>query len=710
MADDTIIIRNNTAAAAVTNDVVLERGEIAGAYDTGEIYLGDGTDTLANRPKTVTTSGGMTTADLVPVTNGTGGYSWQTPSGGGGGSSGSTSIATFTGVSTAQTLNSFVTDPVQIVNLTGNPVITLAAGPSGQEVSGAIKYVQDSTGGRTWSYAGSVSGPVQVPGAAPNGADWTFLQWDGSGWTQFPATSGPTVVTATALALTGGLGGRFLGVQATGDAPVSSGTLDGDFWLDTLPCFFVWNGSTWGQIVTGTGGGGGGAISFENAPGPYSVPIYVEGTSDWFAANPMYVDVTAEWDINVTNVDNSSAVNTAVQDLGQLGLKGYLPPGFSGSTPTLYPLKLPIVIGNGTSSAFSSWTGWLEGVSVPTYVGATNYNQLPQNLTSGFAWTAASGYSGAMVEILGPVSGWGLRNLLFNAGSLKPLLAVNDVSGRNGIAENLAFYGSKGGITHTTVGASISGVSTNASRNNWRNISIGVVGNGSTTASGILFTNGSLSTGGDSCYEMYDGVWIESTQSGGPTALFGVTFQCCDSIRMHDVNIAAGSHAWTASLLYDYTYAGGAHPADCVIDVIEQGGPLYGATQLGTPSTAAGRNRVEHISLCNGQAPDPTLSTTAQPTGYSQVTNTTWGSPYLSGQLTLNGSGSGSVSRGMIASANANSSGTTSLNPIMRFSLVTPGSGGVGQPYVSSISGSTATITSTNTADNSTYRWELLVP
>jgi len=118
--------------------------------------------------------------------------------------------------------------------------------------------------------------------------------------------------------------------------------------------------------------------------------------------------------VSTSNPDNSTAINNALSTLGPLGVEAYLPFPCVGN---FYAIQNPIIIGNGSSSAFSTWSGMLAGGGMP---GGTSVTNEAATIESKIKWSGAAGFADAMVQVIGSLTGWGIRNLRLDDGVLSP--------------------------------------------------------------------------------------------------------------------------------------------------------------------------------------------------------------------------------------------------------------------------------------------------
>jgi hypothetical protein len=466
-------------------------------------------------------------------------------------------------------------------------------------------------------------------------------------------------------------------------------TYGGTTWLLQTNASITVDASNQTWISIGSSGGGGGITV--SSPTTYSRPLYTG--SSWIADNPIYVDITgSEFGVQnntvaLASTDQAPAINAAIETLGKAGLRAYLPPG-------TYNIKSTVNIGDGSISGVATYTGWLEGGTVPVQTGVTPDTQMPTALQTTLLWHNGTGFTGSLVSINGPVGGWALRNICIDGNSTyssgPPQWGLSKISCHNGLLENVAVINVKSGIQHTTVGQkNVGGVSANCSRNMNRNISVGVYGSGSATNYGVLFDQGSAGGGnGNCCYEMFEGLWIENAGAGTHTT-YGVCFRGCDTIRIHNLNVSQSS--FTAQLAYDYGGGNNLWPSGCVVDVAELGGASVGAVELGTPA-GGGQNhlhKVEHVSPVNGLTPNPYLK------------NVAWGMNNLNGQVTLGAGGTATLTNYPAVA--------TGSNMVVRVTCISPG-GTPGFLSGSIPSNGTIAIASTSSSDTSTVMWEVIAP
>lgn len=636
----------------------------------------------------------------------------------------------------AITLADPATYGMQVATLTANTVITMPSATSG--ASFTLILIQDSTGGRTWGFAGSVAYPAGAPNPLSSAGASNIMVcecWDGATWNVFPATSSATAVSATALDITGGVSGagglRIVGSQSTGSAPTYSSPQVDDVVLDSaLPGWWVCTtgGSSpvWQKM---SGGGSDGSGISVTSPNAFNQPNYNATGSDWVATQPRYYDITKPpFNVSTTATDNSSAINTALSTLGPLGIISYLPPG-------TYNVAAPIVIGNantggnttanqnftGPADSVSTWTATFEGAAPTQGYVTKQYNSNPAINPSlsetHLLWTGGNNYAGAMVVINGPISSASLKNLHFDGNSSYtngPSVGMSVLSSRESTFENLAFDNVVCGIILSTVTCA-NAKAVNCVYNIFRNIQVVFDGNGGGAKNtwGLMLTAGAggAGPGGNSCYNTFYECYFITLASN----FYSIVFQGCDSNRVYNVNAHVIAYDYGATCPIPANILpqgkvtgntnGGMWPAGCKVYDIEQGGNSAAAVNLGSPAVSfASPNEIHHTNVVNGPSPNPFLA------------NLKWNSENLAGTGTLvNGVFTlptwvtNFIKNGVIGGSPAS---TCYLKAYYTSLAATPGPTGALVPSIST-NGSTATITSytgssVNTADNNNIGWELI--
>jgi len=297
--------------------------------------------------------------------------------------------------------------------------------------------------------------------------------------------------------------------------------------------------------------------------------------------------------------DSSAAIQSAINALPTTGGIVYIPAGN-------YKINSSSVnIGNGSSSALSTRTGVMLVGAGPAGYYPISIVQVP-GVT--IATTRLFGSANPLVQINGPLNGWGVQNM------------VLDGTGSTGLAE----YATQGGDCRNLIVANcttaqlyfnnyaqaggLSGVAPNRNGNHYTNMLLALPD--ANFARGILYGVSPANTN-DSWANTYDNISIFFPRN--PTAgrtYEGIHFRDCDDERYRDVQFSvngmpAGGHIY--GLRYDYTGVNAGWPADCVVNNVDLGGSTIEIVNDGTPTNAS-PNRVLNISGNNGIPNNPLIA------------------------------------------------------------------------------------------------------
>ena len=415
------------------------------------------------------------------------------------------------------------------------------------------------------------------------------------------------------------------------------------------------------------------------------------------------VDICAEFGVSTTNADNSTAINTALATLGPLGLEAFV------SKPGVYAIKNPIVIGNGSTSAFSTWSARLVMAGMPgdpTNVTGFNVGTVQSKLQ----WQGAAGMTDAMLQVLGPVKGWGLRNVRLDGGPTvanAPGWALRTTSASRGDVVNFVAENCQSACVHNTIASrsgALTGIVCDDIFNIFRNVGLHWIGKSGAKTYGILFDGNNVT--GNACFDQYEHLWLTSpiNSYGGATHNYNIYFRMCDSNRIRSMtmnNTGAGSDPYH-HVFYDWTGGNTYWPKGNIIDIVDFGttSPSY-IGYTGTPSGPGGGglmsyNRILNVSGANGQPSGFSDPRNAQFVPYLQ-----YGQPHYYGYVVLDGTGAGATvaHQAIIPGSFVDVS-----------TLAPGGSGALGSPYVASRGSGTMTINSTSATDTATILWKILGP
>lgn len=303
------------------------------------------------------------------------------------------------------------------------------------------------------------------------------------------------------------------------------------------------------------------------------------------------------------SADDTTAIQNAINSLPASGGTVLFPVANCKITNT-------IQIGNGNSTTLSTKRGViLRGVGNPStpafFLGGWTVTTGPK-----LTWAGSAG--GTMLQISGPLQGWGIENLYLDCVSSANVgLFVS--SGQFGDVRNLTIsLCMTQGIQSNTVPLFGAVNNTDSFHNNWQNINILVPANAG--AMGILLT-GSAATS-DTDVNQFINVSI-----GLPPTLLthGVYLQVADSNVFYGLHFFGGS-ATARAVSFDYAVSGN-FPASNTFYNVDQGGTtLTGWTNSGTPAAGATPNYIYGLVETNGGVA-PVLNNLAVYSSHAIVTS-----------------------------------------------------------------------------------------
>jgi len=349
---------------------------------------------------------------------------------------------------------------------------------------------------------------------------------------------------------------------------------------------------------------------FPNIPGSAGATLLKaptrEGGIAW-GATPL-VDACAEFGIDTTGsvADNSARLNNALAIGAVGGFSLYLPPPPAGG-PGVLNIQNPITLGSGTSTALSSIQGGrLVGAGWPGLYQMAASSPFQEGLTT-LNWNGPSG--GTMVEILGPLQGWGLENLyLYSPSGSAAAVGIDVLSGQFGAVRNVVVNGASGFlIKEECAGTGFGAAIANTMHNRWRNIGL-VIPNGSI---GWAFGLSTTVTNSNTCYEDIGEVLAVLPSSMSSTTIV-FQFASADNCRIRNVHItgpgSGGSHA--NAIWIQTSSAQNSWPCDNFIEnidfgnIVAQSGAAYSKHGAGFGAGAT-PNIVRNVSKTNGNTPNP---------------------------------------------------------------------------------------------------------
>lgn len=242
-----------------------------------------------------------------------------------------------------------------------------------------------------------------------------------------------------------------------------------------------------------------------------------------------------------------------------------------------YKISSTLTMGNGSGAAGSTTQGFIfEGVNNPT----TPITFGAFTTTSGCKLTWAGGASD-MMQIKGPLQGWGVRNVYFNcAGSTAATNGLHVTSAQWGDSANLTFNGcSAHGVLSDTVAIFGSFTNTDSTLNKWWGINVQVPN--TTGAVGIALTGASGNTNTN------HGEWhsVVINFLGNCSNCVGLQLADADSEQIYTLMFPNVSGANVICVMYDYSVSN-VFPASTSIYGVDTGTVAGGG--CGTPYLSNG--------------------------------------------------------------------------------------------------------------------------
>src|SRR5271166_906307 len=253
----------------------------------------------------------------------------------------------------------------------------------------------------------------------------------------------------------------------------------------------------------------------------------------------------------------------------------------------IFKLTSTITLGNGSSAAVSTLCApRLLGAGIPSEpnLGSGYPNTPPTRLI----WGGTGG--GSMIQIAGPLDGWGLRNLYLDCNSSAGR-AIQVESGRFGDSGDLAISNcTVAGIDSETVANSVSGVwNVDSLHNAWKNIVVQMLAGSNTIGVNLSGNNATSNTD----YNTFDNITIAM---GGNGASTGIYLGATDSDIFHGVHFFNGG-SQTVCFTFDYS-VNAYWPTGVIIDGADTIGCATPFKNIGLPATEP--NIVTNLQQGNG--------------------------------------------------------------------------------------------------------------
>jgi hypothetical protein len=286
---------------------------------------------------------------------------------------------------------------------------------------------------------------------------------------------------------------------------------------------------------------------------------------------------------------SSAAFNAAIAQVGSAGGGTITIPG--GST---IALDASLMLGNGTSSAVSTFQGVrIVGMGVPSTAGGGLGTPAATPVT--FKWVGPT--NTPMVQIAGPLVGWGIENILLDGQSVAGVTGLKVVAGQNGECRFLTVTGCKTGVELTAYG-NFGAAIANSMHNTFSNLTI--LNPAVSGALALLLTGIGIGVGSgqpaNSCYNMFFNTTIIAGNSGSET---GLNLQGCDSnhfVGVHFYSGVTGTVAGATAVKLDYSVLLN-WPESNYLDGVDT---AFWATQFANSGTIGNFARANYVRLYEG--------------------------------------------------------------------------------------------------------------
>lgn len=239
----------------------------------------------------------------------------------------------------------------------------------------------------------------------------------------------------------------------------------------------------------------------------------------------------------------------------------------------IYKITSTIQVGNGNGGAGSTRRGViLRGLSLPSFpVGLAGFSAA----TTRLLWAGTTSQS--IININGPLQGWGVENLMFDGANISGTVGLSVLSAMFGDCKNLSFDGCFRSIQSLSYPIFGSFTITDCLRNNFTNTSIQVPDVAG--AMGILLSSNATTTS-DTDFNCFQNVTIALP---GTQVSYGIYLQACDNNEFYGVHMY-GSSLNKTGVNFDYTIKN-TWPASCLFCGLDLG---TGITNFNTTTPGAG--------------------------------------------------------------------------------------------------------------------------
>ena len=304
---------------------------------------------------------------------------------------------------------------------------------------------------------------------------------------------------------------------------------------------------------------------------------------------------------DTTGATDAAAINAAITAAGaSTKLRDvFLEPGdwYVDST---------INIGDGTDAVLSSYQGVrLIGAGVAPgqasggqALGPTYYS------TRIIPGTSFPSTGAAVIQVNGPISGWGVENILIDnsVNNVASVTGLKLLAAQFGYVQGLCILGTQICI-HGYTYASGANVAYDTIHNSYRNIWLVT---GSTQNSSACWLFDSASKFANTCYEDITNLWANVRAANS----FALSFNACDNIHIRNAHLFFQGNSGGACTGWNYGngYTNG-WPSDCTLDGVDFDTNIINNAVVIGANASTGNNRIMNIASTNSLPPnDPNLS------------------------------------------------------------------------------------------------------
>jgi hypothetical protein len=286
--------------------------------------------------------------------------------------------------------------------------------------------------------------------------------------------------------------------------------------------------------------------------------------------------------------DDTSAIQAAINAVPNFGGTVFFP-----VPPVNYKISSTLTVGNGSSGVLSTQHGVvLRGEGNPVTSAALG-NFGPQ-----IKWT---GGATPMIIIRGPLSGWGIQNLVLH-GNSTATVGLRMISAQYGDCQNLSVINvTTVGIDSTTVAVAGGLTNSDSLHNQWSNIVVDLSTITNAGVKAISISGGHTSANTD--YNTWDNVLIGLPNTSG-IACVGVYFGWCDSNTFSNCHLTGANNSAAQGMVFDYNNVNGPPSSNTFINCDSSSYSIAGLApagwiNIGSPQLFARPQKILGVAEAN---------------------------------------------------------------------------------------------------------------